>query len=121
MKIEELRQQIIGEYPEEGLAEAFGELLNIADGQQVGIDDIEKASEADPHDCADNMVQPYTYDLLQWHAEDVRRVSYMEDAIKELGAETGCRVLTGSQYLYWAEKLQDVQKRLQTHLECVPA
>ena len=57
---------------------------------------------------ADSLVDPYTSDLLDWYSNDVNRIAYMNDAIKELEAQDGFQVLSGGQFLYWEEVLNEV-------------
>lgn len=62
------------------------------------------------------MVDVYTSDLLDWYAKDVNRIAYMDDAIKELGSQEASQILSGGQYLYWEEVLNEV---IDTGLELV--
>jgi phosphoglucomutase len=97
--------------PMEDYETALDKVLDAVDEEDMTLEEIEKELtdvEGNVHDYADGSVHPYTADLLRWYLEDINRVYYMEDAIKELGAEDGFQVLTGGQYLYWEEVLNEV-------------
>lgn len=115
--IEVLRNEVLGDYPHEGLEEAFRELLNIANGQEVDEEEIEEAIDSGTGELADSMVNHYTSELLDWYKTDLDRVYLMEEAISELGAKDGFQVLSGGQYLYWQEKLSEVQAKLKDWFE----
>jgi hypothetical protein len=59
-------------------------------------------------DYADNLIDTYTTDQLDWYSNDANRIDYMDDAIKELGAQEAYQILSGGQYLYWEEVLNEV-------------
>lgn len=90
---------------------ALDEVLNISDEEEMPLEEIENELtdvEGNIHDYADGSVHPYTADLLRWYLEDIYRVYYIEEAISELGAQDGFQVLSGGQFLYWEEVLNEV-------------
>lgn len=100
---------------------ALDEILNISDEEEMTLEDIkeELPEEDDLREYADGLVDTSTDVLLKWYLEDVDRVSYMEDAIKELCAEDGFQVLSGGQYLYWEEVLNEVYNACLETLEAM--
>lgn len=98
---------------------ALEEVLNIDDEEEMSLKELEKeltSAQESIGEHADSLVDVYTSDLLDWYAKDVNRIAYMDDAIKELGSQEASQILSGGQYLYWEEVLNEV---IDTGLELV--
>jgi 2-iminoacetate synthase ThiH len=111
--LNKIRQDIDYEeqFPIDDYEMSLEEVLNIDDEKEMSLKDIEdelKNAQEYFGEHADSLVDVYTRDLLYWYAEDVNRIAYMEDAIKELGAQEAYQILSGGQYLYWEEVLNEV-------------
>ena len=90
---------------------AVEQVLNIAGNEDLNIAEIkEEVKDAEDRisEDADSLTDLYTSELLKWYLEDVDRVFYMDEAIKELGANDGFKVLSGGQFIYWQEILSEV-------------
>lgn len=109
MKIENMKKSVLGEYPKEGHEEAFDEILNIADGQEIKMKEIREALEIETHELADGLTSPYTANALEFYQEDLHRLYYMDEAIG-MGAKTGIDVLMWGVVEYWTEKIEEVKE-----------
>ena len=115
--IKELKENINFYGDEE---EVFGYILNFQENIEFEISELKKEIEnAGNNDLeiADSLTDPYTVDLLNWYAEDVNRVYYMKEAIGELGADDGFKVLSGGQYLYFREVIYMVIEKIEKYLD----
>jgi len=116
MKIKVLKKEVLGQYPNLELKEAFDSIINITDDSDITIEEIKEELEIDSHEIADSMVDHYTANLLEWYGKDLKRMYYMDEAIGN-GAETGFDVLTQGQYAYWLEKIEEVKGEIKKWLE----
>lgn len=90
---------------------ALDEVLNISDEEEMPLEEIENELtnvQEIASEYSDSLVEPNTSGLLKWYLEDIYRVYYIEEAISELGAQDGFQVLSGGQFLYWEEVLNEV-------------
>lgn len=90
---------------------ALDEVLNISNEEEMPLEEIENEltnAQEIASEYSDSLVEPNTSGLLKWYLEDINRVYYMEEAISELGAQDGFQVLSGGQFLYWEEVLNEV-------------
>lgn len=90
---------------------ALDEVLNISDEEEMPLEEIENELtnvQEIVSEYSDSLVEPNTSGLLKWYLEDINRVYYIEEAISELGAQDGFQVLSGGQFLYWEEVLNEV-------------
>ena len=93
--------------------DAFDSLVNRSDTSEISIDDVQEAIDMDIGEAADSACDVYTASLLKWYLNDLNRMGYADDAIKELGGEDLAHILMGGQYLYYNEimgELQDILK-----------
>lgn len=58
-------------------------------------------------EIADNNVNIYNYDLLQWVANDLYNIEYCNEAINEFGANDFIAILQQAQYLEISENLNN--------------
>jgi len=128
MKIVDFKKEVLNKIRQNPESEQFSyedyemaleEVLNIDDEEEMSLKELEKeltSAQESIGEHADSLVDVYTRDLLYWYAEDVNRIAYMEDAIKELGAKDASQILSGGQFLYWDEVLNEV---IDTGLELV--
>lgn len=96
---------------EDDYKKALEEIINISDEEEITKEELKEELENARNnisELADNLTDVYTSDLLKWYLEDEGRVFYMGEAISELGAEDGFKVLSGGQYLYWEEIIDKV-------------
>lgn len=95
VKIEDLKKELEKQF--ESYEEYITEYYNCQDD----IYDI-------MHDIADNNVDIYTYDLMEWVKDNY---TYVEDYIKEFGIDSSnfdfIGAIRGGQYLYIEEKLME--------------
>ena len=89
--------------------DAFDSLVNISDTSPITIDDVQEAVDAELGEIADSMCDVYTGSLLRWYLDDLNRTGYVDDAIKELGAEDFFHILAGGQYMYYSEIMGELQ------------
>lgn len=90
---------------------ALDEVLNISDEEEMPLEEIENELtnvQEITSEYSDSLVEPNTSGLLKWYLEDISRVYYIEEAISELGAQDWFQVLSGGQFLYWEEVLNEV-------------
>ena len=97
MKIEELKKDLyLGDYGEEITNYSSGYICDILT------------------EIADNNVDLYNYDLLQWVANDLYNIAYCDEAKDELGADDLITMIQGGQYLKYSsnlyENLEDIVK-----------
>lgn len=122
MKIENMRQSVLGQYPKEGYAEAFDAIFNLADGQEIKMKEIREALEVETHELAEGLTSPYTADALDFYKENLERIYYLEEAIG-MGAKTGIDILVWGVVEYWTEKIEEVKELitewLKTHRDNV--
>lgn len=128
MKIVDFKKEVLNKIRQNPESEQFSyedyemaleEVLNIDDEEEMSLKELEKeltSAQESIGEHADSLVDVYTSDLLDWYAKDVNRIAYMDDAIKELGSQEASQILSGGQYLYWEEVLNEV---IDTGLELV--
>lgn len=88
MKIEELKKDLyLGDYGEEITNYSSGYICDILT------------------EIADNNVNLYNYDLLQWVANDLHNIAYCDEAKNELGADDLIKMIQGGQYLKYSSDL----------------
>lgn len=97
MKIEELKKDLyLGDYGEEITNYSSGYICDILT------------------EIADNNVNLYNYDLLQWVANDLHNIAYCDEAKNELGADDLIKMIQGGQYLKYSsdlyKNLEDIMK-----------
>ena len=56
-------------------------------------------------EIADNNIDIYNYDLLQWVANNLYNIDYCDRAINEVGADNLISMIQGGQYLAYSEEL----------------
>ena len=92
--------------------DAFDSLVNISNTSPITIDDVQEAIDADTGELADSACDVYTGELLQWYMDDYGRMEYANQAINELGSKDFSSILMGGQYLYYSEKMSELQRIL---------
>lgn len=119
MKIGDFKKEVLNKIRQNPESEQFSyedyemaleEVLNIDDEEEMSLKELEKeltSAQESIGEHADSLVDVYTSDLLDWYSEDVNRIAYMDDAIKELGSQEASQILSGGQYLYWEEVLNE--------------
>lgn len=128
MKIVDFKKEVLNKIRQNPESEQFSyedyemaleEVLNIDDEEEMSLEEIKEEltnAQESVWEHADSLVDVYTSDLLDWYSEDVNRIAYMDDAIKELGSQEASQILSGGQFLYWDEVLNEV---IDTGLELV--
>lgn len=95
VKIENLKKELEKQF------ESYEEYITEYYNYQDDICDI-------IHDIADNNVDIYTYDLMEWVKDNY---TYVEDYIKEFGIDSSnfdfIEAIRGGQYMYIEEKLME--------------
>lgn len=90
MKIEELKKDLyLGDYGEKIANYSSGYICDILT------------------EIADNNVDLYNYDLLQWVANDSYNIAYCDEAKDELGADGLIAMIQGGQYLKYSSNLYE--------------
>jgi len=98
--------------------EYFNNILNINEDEEIELDELlDETNDMEDTALADSMTNSYTSELLKWYGEDLHRVEYMTEAITELGANDGFSALSGGQYLYHRERINEAQHKIITYLE----
>jgi hypothetical protein len=132
MKVEEFKKSVLNsldEIPELPYGSVFIEmhydkadyqktLDEILDQEEMSVKEIEetlKEAQNEPYRIADNLTDIYTADLLEWYMKDLDRISYLDEALKNLEAPDGITALSEGQFLYWEEVVSEViEKGLET-------
>lgn len=109
VRIEELKREVQKNF------ESYEEYITEYYNYQSSIDDI-------IHDIADNNVDIYNYDLLEWAKDNY---SYIEEAIDEFGVATDekgradfIRCIMQGQYLYIEQTLYNNKELMLEYLTC---
>lgn len=104
VKIEDLKREVKKDF------ESYEEYITEYYNYQNYIDDI-------IHDIADNNVDIYNYDLLEWAKENY---SYIEDYVKEFGIDLQnfdfIGIIRGGQYLYIEQTLYNNKESMLEYL-----
>jgi hypothetical protein len=115
IKIGDLKANIINIYEDE--EDIFDSILNYQADTIFSLDElIEEVENTDEHEIADGLVNPYTAELLKWYQEDLDRLYYIGEAKGELGADDIFSMLSGGQYLYYKEKINEVKEKILKYL-----
>ena len=101
----------LGDYWSDEIKEGLDEILNY-DDKVILVDDIKTDildDKIEMSELADGMVDPYTIELLKWYQADLKRCSYADDFMAEMGSgEDFIKILSGGQYMYYSELLNCV-------------
>lgn len=104
VKIEELKKEVEKNF------ESYEEYITEYYNYQNDIDDI-------IHDIADNNVDIYNYDLLEWAKDNY---SYIEDYVKEFGIDSQSfdfiDIIRGGQFLYIEQTLYNNKESMLEYL-----
>lgn len=104
VKIEDLKREVEKDF------ESYEEYITEYYNYQNYIDDI-------IHDIADNNVDIYNYDLLEWAKDNY---SYIEDYVKEFGIDSQnfdfIDIIRGGQYLYIEQTLYNNKESMLEYL-----
>lgn len=104
VKIEDLKREVEKNF------ESYEEYITEYYNYQNDVDDI-------IHDIADNNVDIYTYDLLEWVKNNY---SYVEDYVKEFGIDSQnfdfIEIIRGGQYLYIKQTLYNNKESMLEYL-----
>lgn len=104
VKIEDLKREVKKNF------ESYEEYITEYYNYQNDVDDI-------IHDIADNNVDIYTYDLLEWAKGNY---SYIEDYVKEFGIDSQnfdfIGIIRGGQYLYIEQTLYNNKESMLEYL-----
>lgn len=104
IKIEELKREVEKNF------ESYEEYITEYYNYQNNIDDIIR-------DIADNNVDIYNYDLLEWAKDNY---SYIEDYVKEVGIDSQSfdfiDIIRGGQYLYIEQTLYNNKELMLEYL-----
>lgn len=104
VKIEDLKREVEKNF------ESYEEYITEYYNYQNDVDDI-------IHDIADNNVDIYNYDLLEWAKDNY---SYIEDYVKEFGIDSQnfdfIGIIRGGQYLYIEQTLYNNKESMLEYL-----
>jgi len=116
IKIKELKNALNLSNDDE--KDVFITLLDYGENTELTKEEIKKEiEEKDITELAEELVDVYTVDLLEWYNKDINRICYMSEAIKLEGETSGFDILAGGQFFYWQEKLEKVKEKIEKYLD----
>jgi len=111
---------IINPFKDESYSWTARALESIADALE-GCEDFgtltQQLDDWDAGEFADSNTSPYTASLIAWLGSNLSNISYMDEAISELGAKDGNAILTGAQYLAISEHAGNVCAAVHSYLQ----
>lgn len=98
-------------------ARALEAIADALDGCEDFTTLIQHLDDWETGEFADGLTSPHTASLLAWLSSNINNVSYMDDAISELGAKDGNAILTGAQYLAIQQHAENVRAAVHEYLQ----
>lgn len=114
----ESKERKIGDFWSDEIKEGLDEILNYTDITILDDDIKNGLAEIELSELADGMVDVYTTELLKWYLEDIKRISYADDFMSEMGGgDDFSKILMGGEYMYYTELLNCVFSLINEELE----